>query len=201
MFLFQAAIAGSHARWLDRAKERNTKKKSHKHKKPSPLHSIVRSEIERLFIKILYVLDDNRRSQLVWKDETQVDLRSENLQLPSLTNFSRCLTNLDTKRKQIWAPMRPLLVTKLWTGCSGQFFFPPTNHQKMPKNRFAGGKKIGRVWNWALKKKLHLWDSSCGSNGPQSHKKCLIWLLHEIFEIFLQGKIDKWSDWSVLNLT
>ena len=123
MFLFQAAIAGSHARWLDRAKERNTKKKSHKHKKPSPLHSIVRSEIERLFIKILYVLDDNRRSQLVWKDETQVDLRSENLQLPSLTNFSRCLTNLDTKRKQIWAPMRPLLVTKLWTGCSGQFFF------------------------------------------------------------------------------
>merc|ERR1712004_544968 len=32
---------------------------------PSPLHSIVRSEIQRLFIKILYVLDDNRRSQLV----------------------------------------------------------------------------------------------------------------------------------------
>jgi len=29
---------------------------------PSPLHSIVRSEIQRLFIKILYVLDDNRRS-------------------------------------------------------------------------------------------------------------------------------------------
>jgi hypothetical protein len=29
---------------------------------PSPLHSIVKSEIQRLFIKILYVLDDNRRS-------------------------------------------------------------------------------------------------------------------------------------------
>jgi len=28
----------------------------------------------------------------------------------------------------------------LWT-----VFFPLTNHQKMPKNRFAGGKKIGRV--------------------------------------------------------
>jgi len=24
-------------------------------------------------------------------------------------------------------------------------FFPPANNQKMPKNRFAGGKKIGRV--------------------------------------------------------
>jgi len=185
---------------------RPSERKKHKKEipqtqKPSPLHSIVRSEIERLFIKILYVLDDNRRSQLVWKDETQVDLRSENLQLPSLTNFGRCLTNLDTKRKQIWAPMRPLLVTKLWTGCSGQFFFPPTNHQKMPKNRFAGGKKIGRVWNWALKKKLHLWDSSCGSNGPQSHKKCLIRLLEIFWDLFTTGKIDKWSDWGVLNLT
>ena len=50
---------------LDDSTERRKKKKSHKHKKPSPLHSIVRSEIERLFIKILYVLDDNRRSQLV----------------------------------------------------------------------------------------------------------------------------------------
>ena len=45
-----------------------SKNKSHKKKQipqtemPSPLHSIVRSEIQRLFIKILYVLDDNRRS-------------------------------------------------------------------------------------------------------------------------------------------
>ena len=46
-----------------------SKNKSHKKQKqipqtemPSPLHSIVRSEIQRLFIKILYVLDDNRRS-------------------------------------------------------------------------------------------------------------------------------------------
>jgi len=78
----KAAIEGSHARWANKQQERNkqkrktnptkSKNKSHKKQKqipqtemPSPLHSIVRSEIQRLFIKILYVLDDNRRSQLV----------------------------------------------------------------------------------------------------------------------------------------
>jgi len=52
-------------------KETNKKQKQIPQKKqkqipqtemPSPLHSIVRSEIQRLSIKILYVLDDNRRS-------------------------------------------------------------------------------------------------------------------------------------------
>jgi len=45
--------------------KKETQKEIPQTQKPSPLHSIVRSEIERLFIKILYVLDDNRRSQLV----------------------------------------------------------------------------------------------------------------------------------------
>jgi len=74
----KAAIEGSHARWANkqqRKKQTKRKNKSHKKQKqipqkkqipqtemPSPLHSIVRSEIQRLFIKILYVLDDNRRS-------------------------------------------------------------------------------------------------------------------------------------------
>jgi len=73
----KAAIEGYHARWANkqqRKKQTKRKNKSHKKQKqipqkqipqtemPSPLHSIVRSEIQRLFIKILYVLDDNRRS-------------------------------------------------------------------------------------------------------------------------------------------
>merc|ERR1712004_961753 len=47
-----------------------TKSKNKSHKKqipqtemPSPLHSIVRSEIQRLFIKILYVLDGNNERE------------------------------------------------------------------------------------------------------------------------------------------
>jgi len=75
----KAAIEGSHARWANKQQRKKqtkrktnptkSKNKSHKKQKqipqtemPSPLHSIVRSEIQRLFIKILYVLDDNRRS-------------------------------------------------------------------------------------------------------------------------------------------
>jgi len=74
----KAAIEGSHARWANKqqrkkqtkrkkqipqkAKTNPTKKQIPQTEMPSPLHSIVRSEIQRLFIKILYVLDDNRRS-------------------------------------------------------------------------------------------------------------------------------------------
>jgi len=76
----KAAIEGSQARRLGEQRKISIKKERFRSKKkdfeqrkisipqtqkPSPLHSIVRSEIERLFIKILYVLDDNRRSQLV----------------------------------------------------------------------------------------------------------------------------------------
>jgi len=61
----------------------------------------------------------------------------------SLTNFGRSLTNLDLK--QIWAPTRPLLVTKLSTGCSDKLFFPRANNQKMPKLDLPVGKKVGGV--------------------------------------------------------
>jgi len=180
---------------------RPSERKKHKKEipqtqKPSPLHSIVRSEIERLFIKILYVLDDNRRSQLVWKDETQVDLRSENNRVWQILED---LWQIWTQ-KLIWAPMRPLLVTKHSTGCSDHFFSTVKSSENA-KIRFVGGKKLGEWEIGSLKKKLHLWDSSCGSNGPQSHKKCLIRLLEIFWDLFTTGKIDKWSDWGVLNLT
>ena len=59
IFLFSGCYWGiSRSVTLRAAKE--TKNPPIYTKKPSPLHSIVKSEIERLLIKILYVLDDFR---------------------------------------------------------------------------------------------------------------------------------------------
>lgn len=125
------------------SKERNTKRNPTNTKAFSSSFHSEKWEIERLFIKILYVLDDNRRSQLVWKDEMQVNLRSENNRVwQILEDVWQIWT-----QKLIWAPMRPLLVKNHSTTSRSptSFFSHRQINQKMPKLDLSVGRRLRSV--------------------------------------------------------
>ena len=84
----------------------------------------------------MILLDDYRRSQLVWKDEMQVELWSEY----NADKFLDVFWQIWPQKKTNSGTESTTSSENLTTGRPGHFF-PPENNPKMPKIKFSGGKK------------------------------------------------------------